>query len=202
MSKLKAFLIALDQVRKEKGQIIKYLGTGFDADYYGQLKVNDFVTNSKYWQAMQLVVCDVELEAGDYDTLFDYRSNCILQNMQVSHIQSSNSHRIIASHPTLPNTAPLSKEFVREYVACQGECLVKQSEDLNDYPLTDWNKNPILRIVPRTTVIDEETGSEIWHTEWSDADMQAAWNAKEQLYKVTDTPDFHTWLQDRKKDNK
>jgi hypothetical protein len=211
MSKLKAFLIEMQQVRKEKGQIMKYLDTGFDSEYYGRLEYCNFSTNSRYYAAMQLLICDTDAIIN-----FDDKAHKDAEGYY---------HKTIASHPTIPNTAPLSEEFIREYVACQGECEVEYSTvqvcsvcgklpgvlcesqclgmPLVDTPLVDVQCNPILRIVPRTTVIDEETGENVMtHNVWTDEDMQAAWNAKEQLYKVTDTPDFHTWLSDRKKDNK
>jgi hypothetical protein len=227
MSKLKAFLIEMQQDRKEKGQIMKYLGTYPDADLVGQLEVAKFSTTSGYYAAMQLVVCDVEAYLSENDMCFNYKTNVIFELDYILSSQINPSYKIISSHPPLPNTAPLSDDFVLDFVSCQGRCEVEydtvqvcsvcgkmpiilcESECLGmpivPHYLRDKDNNPLLRIVPLPTVIDEETGENVLKRNgWTDEDMEAAHLAGQKYGREywTDESAASDWLFDYKNSKK
>lgn len=182
MSKLKAFLVPIDRTQKNTGEIIKYLGTYANSDFNGQLHISTIITNSKYFQAMQLVVCDMDshVDSGAlpyWHPIGEYIATAKSKNeLSIMQEPSASWVKIIASHPQIPNTAPLPESFIREYVKCQGACTIQYvKEEMYDLPFSrtehDKDNNPLLRIVPTTTVIDEETGENVLKGRRISADM-------------------------------
>jgi hypothetical protein len=187
MSKLKAFLIASDKKGYGEDEIVRHPKTG-------ELATALFDCINNEWQAMQLVVCDVHNmhPLSHLDGKPNLFGNISFPYLYVK--EEDVCYKMVASHPTIPNTAPLSEEFIREYVRLQGGCSIEyethciygdncpsmgayDKQHLCDVRNnTDPSGNPILRIVPRTIVIDEETGENVLKgaNVWSDADMEAA----------------------------
>ena len=222
MSNLKAFLVSQDKTGWSKGEIIKNLEP-HDQCEIGTIGVG--VCNSESgrgWQAMQLVVCDVEAKPTFIDVCFFEEENEV--HDYLDDCKDFGCMKIIASHPQLPNTAPLPEAFIREYVRLQGDCSVEYVNDnhaaglpLTGHPLMDMAisaKNMVFKCVPTTTVIDEETGENVLPfvstmpiiadnpTVWTDADMYKAWQAAIKDKTPTISDDFNNWLTEYKKSKK
>lgn len=106
---VKAVLVPQNKEGYSEGDIVKHDGSGFTQVFICDRDIDPHVDG---WQAQQLLILDEQAEPKDSDTVLIGDS----VGLYGTRSTDEKAVKIIASHPQIPGTLPISPDFLTEFV--------------------------------------------------------------------------------------